>query len=161
MVNSNIEPNSPPLRDIRLWNPMTLTFDLSRLLRIKSDGVPIFMYAFLLMVNSNVGPNSAALRDMTLWILSDLDYYLSRSLKVKSDSEVGLLIFDFLSVSNSNYISISYPLAVIAVQKFFSFVSPLDQNSDPPHTPLPRLADRQTDRRPALFPCTGSWWRHP
>ena len=36
MVNSNIGPNLAPLRDIRLWNPSDLDFDLSMSLRSKA-----------------------------------------------------------------------------------------------------------------------------
>ena len=45
MINSNIWPNSAPLRDIRLWNPHDLDFDLSRSLKTKNDcviGLPIY-----------------------------------------------------------------------------------------------------------------------
>ncbi len=65
MVNSNIGPNSPPLRLISLWNLDDLDFDLSRLLRVRSDGVNgLTIYAFLLIINSNIGPNSAAILDI-------------------------------------------------------------------------------------------------
>ena len=84
MVNSNIGPNSAPLRDIRLWNLSDL--DLSKSLKVKSDGViGLAIYAFLFMVNSNTEPNLAPLRDM-VWNVSDPDFDLSKSLKVKSDS---------------------------------------------------------------------------
>ncbi len=67
MVNSNIGPNETPLGDKRLWNPNNLDFDISRLLKVKSDGVIGFpIYGFLLMVNSNMEPNEAPLGDMTL-----------------------------------------------------------------------------------------------
>ncbi len=48
--------------------------------------------------------------------LIDLDFSLSISLKVKSHGAVGLPIYDFLLVSNSNHISISHNLAVTAAQ---------------------------------------------
>ncbi len=39
MVNSNIGPNSAPLRDIRLWNPSDLDFDLLRSLKVQCDDI--------------------------------------------------------------------------------------------------------------------------
>ncbi len=67
MVNSDIGLNSAPLRDIRHRNLSDLDFDLSRSLKVKSDGViGLPIYGFLLMVNSNIVPNLAPLRDMTL-----------------------------------------------------------------------------------------------
>ncbi len=54
-----------------------LDFDLSRSLKIKSDGVTEFpVYGFLLMFNSNIGPNMAPLREVRLQNLSDLDFDL-------------------------------------------------------------------------------------
>ncbi len=68
---------------------MTFDFDLSRSLKVKSDGViGLSTYGFLSMVNSNLGHNLAPLRNRTL----DLDFDLSRSLKVKSDGAVRLPI---------------------------------------------------------------------
>ena len=62
MVNSNIWPNLTRLQDIRLCNPFDLDFDLSRSLKVKTDGViGLAIYGFLLMVNSNMGPISAPL----------------------------------------------------------------------------------------------------
>ncbi len=58
MVNSNLWPNSAPLRDERLQNLGELDFDLSRSPKVKCDGafgLPI--YGFLLIFNSNIGPN--------------------------------------------------------------------------------------------------------
>ena len=46
--------------------------------------------------------------------MSDLDCDLSISLKVKSNGTFGLPIYDFLLVSNSNYLSNSRRLGVIA-----------------------------------------------
>ncbi len=47
-----------PLRDIRLQNMSDIEFDLSRSLKVKSDGtVGLPIYGFLLMFNSNIGPN--------------------------------------------------------------------------------------------------------
>ncbi len=47
--------------------------------------------------------------------MSDLDIDLSRSLQVKSNGSVGLPIYDFLLVSNSNYMPKSHRLEVIAI----------------------------------------------
>ncbi len=44
--------------------------------------------------------------------MSDLAFDLSRSLKVKATGAVVLPIYDFLLLSNSNYMSISNPLRV-------------------------------------------------
>ncbi len=85
MFNSNIEPNSAPLRDIRLQNFGDLDFDLSRSLKVKCEGTighPI--HGFLLMCNSNIGPDWAPLWDINLQNLGDLEFDLSRSLKVES-----------------------------------------------------------------------------
>ncbi len=60
------------------------------------------------MINSNIGPNLAPLREIRLWNPSNLGFDLSRSLKVKSNGAVGLYIYDFVSVSNSNHMSISH-----------------------------------------------------
>ncbi len=49
--------------------------------------------------------------------LGDLEFDLSRSLKVKSNGAVRLLIYDFLLVSNSNYMSNSHRLGLIATRK--------------------------------------------
>ena len=51
MVNSNIWPNSPRLRDIRLWNPSDLDLDLQG--HSRSNGViGLTTYGFLLVSNS-------------------------------------------------------------------------------------------------------------
>ncbi len=39
MINSNIEPKSAPLRDIRHWNLSDLALHLSRSLKVQTDGV--------------------------------------------------------------------------------------------------------------------------
>ena len=67
MVNSNIVPNLVSLRDIRLQNLGFLEFDISRSLKVKSNGaVGLPICGFLLMINSNTGPNLAPLRDIRL-----------------------------------------------------------------------------------------------
>ncbi len=71
------------------------------------------------MFNSNIGPNLAPLRDISLQNLGDLDFDLSRSLKVRSNGAVGLPIYDFLLMSNSNYVSNWHRLGVRATQNFF------------------------------------------
>ncbi len=60
------------------------------------------------------------MRDIRLQNLGDLEFDLSRSLKFKSNGAACLPIFDFLLVSNSNYMSNSHHLAVIAARKIFS-----------------------------------------
>ncbi len=70
--------------------------------------------------------------------MGDLEFDLPRSLKVKSNGAVGLPIYDFLLVSNSNYMSNSHRLGVIATRKIFSNLLSLGPNFDPPrptHTP--------------------------
>ncbi len=71
-----------------------LNFDLSRSLKVKCNGIGLYIYAFLLMFNSNIWPNSASLQDIRLRNMSDLDFDLSRSLKVKCDDVIGLAIHD-------------------------------------------------------------------
>ncbi len=70
--------------------------------------------------------------------MSDLESNLSRSLKVECNGAFGLPIYDFLLVSNSNYMSNSHCLAVIATQKVFSYFLSLGPNFDPPTPTLPR-----------------------
>ncbi len=58
MVNSNIGPNSTPLRDKVLKSECDLDFDLLRPLKVRSDGaICLPTYGFLLMFNSNIRPN--------------------------------------------------------------------------------------------------------
>ncbi len=49
-----------------------------------------------------MGPNSTPLRDIRLWNLGDLDIDLSMSIKDKSDGVIGLAIYGFLLMVNSN-----------------------------------------------------------
>ncbi len=53
MVNGNIGPNLAPLHDIRLGNLGDLDFDLSRSLKVKSNGafrLPIYCFLFVFIV---------------------------------------------------------------------------------------------------------------
>ena len=61
-------------------------------------------------------PNSGPLQDIMLRNLSDLEFDLSRSLKVKCDSVIGLPIYAFLLMFNSNIWSNSAPLQDISSQ---------------------------------------------
>ena len=62
MFNSNIGPNWAPLRNWRLHNLGDLDFDLSRSLKVRSNGaIGLAIYGFLLMINTTTGPNLAAL----------------------------------------------------------------------------------------------------
>ena len=81
----------------------------------------------------------ALLRDIKLQNLGDLEFDLSRSLKVKSNGAVGLPIYEFLLVSNSNYMSNSHRLGVIGTRKFSSYLLSLGPNFDlhPQPTPTP------------------------
>ncbi len=54
------------------------------------------------MFNSNVSPNYAHVRHTRLPNLSDLRFDLLRSLKVKFSIAIGLVIYVFLLVVNSN-----------------------------------------------------------
>ena len=56
-------------------------------------------------------PNMSVLPVIRVQNMSDFD--LSRSIKVKSNGAVGLSIFEFLFMSNSNHMSISYHLGDI------------------------------------------------
>ncbi len=50
MINSNIWPNSAPLRDTKLRNLSDYDFELSRSLKVKCDGViGLAIYGFLLI----------------------------------------------------------------------------------------------------------------
>ena len=72
---------------------------------------------FLLICNrivTYIGPNMAPLRGVRLQNLGDLEFDFSRSLKVKSNGAVGLPMYDFLLVSNSNNVSKSHRLGVRA-----------------------------------------------
>ena len=53
-------------------------------------------------VNSNIGPKQALLQDIRLRNLSELECDLSMSLKVKCESPIGLPIYGFLLMFNSN-----------------------------------------------------------
>ena len=77
------------------------------------------------MVKSNIGPNLASLRDIRLRHLCDLEFDLSRSLKVKSSGAVGLSIYDFLLITNSNYMSTSHSLRDICIFIYIFFSQPL------------------------------------
>ena len=56
------------------------------------------------MFNSNIGL-TRLLCELQGQNLVDLEFDLLRSLRVKSNGAVGLSIYDFLLVSNSNYMS--------------------------------------------------------
>ncbi len=75
----------------------------------------------------------APLRDIRLQNLGDLEFDLSRSIKVKSKGAVRLSIYDFLLVSNSNYMSNSHRLGV---RKIFSYLLSLGPNFAPPRPTL-------------------------
>ncbi len=75
------------------------------------------------MFNSNIGPSYFSLQDTRLQNLGDLEFDLSRSLKVKSNGAIGLSIYDFLLVSNSNYMSKSRCLGLIATHTKISLIS--------------------------------------
>ncbi len=70
--------------------------------------------------------------------MSDLEFDLSRSLKVKSNGAGRLPKYDFLLVSNSDYMSNSNRLGVIATLKKFYYLLPLGPNFDHP-PPRPTL----------------------
>ena len=55
------------------------------------------------------------------------------SLKVKSNGAIRLPIYDFLLVSNSNYMTNSHHLGVIATRKKVSYLLSLGPNPPPPH----------------------------
>ena len=94
-----------------------LDFDLLGSLKVKSDGaIGLPIHVFLLMVISNIWSNMALLQDISHQNMSDLEFDLLRSLKVKSNGAGGHHIpgYDSLLVSNSNYMSDSHRLGVIA-----------------------------------------------
>ncbi len=59
------------------------------------------------------------------------------SLKVKSNGSVGLLMYDFLLVSDNNYMSICNRLATRTI---FSYLLTLEPNFGSPHPPLPFIS---------------------
>ena len=97
--------------------------------------------------NYYTGTDLFPLWDIRLWNLSDLDFDLSRSLNalqyesnctirsdnIRSDGAVGLTIYEFLLVSNSDHISIFRPLAVVCTLSLFVWpklltINPVQQN---------------------------------
>ncbi len=107
-----------------LWPSMSL--------KVKCEGAVDLPYDFLLMFNSNIVPNKAPLPYISIQnSMSDLEFDISRSLEVKSNDRVGLPINHFLLVSNSNHMSNSHPLGVIAIQ-FFPVSLSLGSNFAPP-----------------------------
>ncbi len=100
MFDSNVWPNSAPLRDITFRNSIYPEFDLSRSLKAKCHGTTgLHIYSFLLMFNSNILFNSALFQNIRLWNLSYLDFHLSKSNMMVP---LALDIYDFLLVFNSN-----------------------------------------------------------
>ncbi len=71
------------------------------------------IYGFRLTINSSIGPNQAPLQDIRLPNPIDLEFDHSRTLKVKSNGAVGLPIYGFLLMSNSNHMCISHRLGDI------------------------------------------------
>ena len=70
------------------------------------------------MVNSNIWRNIVPLRDTAPQNVSDLEFDLSKSIKAKCDGGIGLPIYDFWVVFNSNNMSISHCLAVLTAGNF-------------------------------------------
>ncbi len=64
--------------------------------------------------------------------MGDPDFDLSRSLKIKSNGAVGLPIYDFLLVSNSNHMSISRRLRDITSWKFSPYLLSTAKLCPPP-----------------------------
>ena len=80
---------------------------------------------------SKIWPKCLLLPDTRLQNQSDLEFDLSRSLKVKFNGAVGVSIYDFLLVSNSNYMSTSHRLTLIGTSTFFFYLLSLDPNFGP------------------------------
>ncbi len=74
------------------------------------------------------------MRDISLQNVSNLVFDLSRSLKVKSNGAVGLPIYDFPLVSNSNYMSNSHHVGVIATGNIFLLSLIIRAKFRPTHT---------------------------
>ncbi len=75
----------------------------------------------------------APLRPIRLQNLGDFEFDISMSLKVKFNGAVELFIYDFLLVSNSNYMNSHcllavHGLGVIATLKIFSYLLSLGPN---------------------------------
>ncbi len=73
------------------------------------------------MFNSKIWPNMANLQGISLHNMNNLEFDLSMSFSIKSYDAVGLIIFDFLFVSN--HMCISQRLGVIATRKFVCMLS--------------------------------------
>ena len=71
------------------------------------------------------------MRDIRPQNIGELEVDFSRSTKVIGNGALGLPIYDFLLVSNSNYMSSSHHLGVIATRKIFSSLLSLGPNFDP------------------------------
>ena len=120
------------------------------------------IYAFVLMFNSNIGPNMAPLRPIRLQNLGDFEFDISMSLKVKFNGAVELFIYDFLLVSNSNYLSNSHRLGVIAIRKCFSYLllgPKFDTYTRPHYHPYPATIFFQNRITLSLGPREASHWK--
>ena len=105
-------------------------------LRVALDSLYMVSYWCLI---SNIGPNYTPSRDIRLQNMGDFYFDLSMSLKVSSNSAVGLSIYKFLLMSNSNQGFISHCLGDICTWKFSPYLLPLCQNFAPHPTPGPPL----------------------
>ena len=81
----------------------------------------------------------APLRDIRLQNVGDLEPF--KVTQVKSNGAVKLPLYDFLLVSNSNYMSNAHRLVVTATRKIFSYLLSLGPNFDP--APRPTLTPGQ------------------
>ena len=100
MIKSNIGPNSTPLRDMTLESEWPWVWLSRSIVMLPLDSPYMVSYSWLIV--PNIGPNSTPLRDIRLWNPSYLDFHRPRSIKVKSDDVIGLAIYGFLFMVNSN-----------------------------------------------------------
>ena len=92
LFQSNVWPNSAPLRNIRLRNLSDPDFGLSMSLKVKCDVFGLPIYAFLLMLTVTHGLTLLRYKIKGVVNLIDLEFDLSRSLNGKYDV-IGLSIY--------------------------------------------------------------------
>ncbi len=95
----------PPPTPRNMQKKSDLDFNLSRSSMVELDsvsGLPIYHFLSVWNTTCNIWPNLATLQDIRLQNLTDLDFDLSSSLKVISYGAIGLPIYGFLLMFNSN-----------------------------------------------------------
>ncbi len=106
MVNSNMWPNTPSLRHIRLPNLSHLEYYLSGSPNCKChSAIELCWYAFLLIFKNNMWPNFAPIRNIRHRNISDLEFDLSRPCNINFESTIELPIYGFLFMLNTTIVA--------------------------------------------------------